>query len=182
MSTVAKADRPLRDRLEPRVVILLTVVWVLFWGTFSPMSFAGGLLLSVLVLAVFPLPPLLLGITPRPWSLLVLVARFFADMVVASIQVAYQAAAPWFHPHGYLVDVALRTDDDLFAMITAEMVALVPGTVVVDVLPSERRILLHIFDATEDDLPRIAEGVRAQEERVLRALAKDADRILAKEQ
>ena len=80
---------------------------------------------------MFPLPPLLLGITPRPWSLLVLVARFFADMVVASIQVAYQAAAPWFHPHGYLVDVALRTDDDLFAMITAEMVALVPGTVVV---------------------------------------------------
>lgn len=174
--------RRLRPGHGGRVKLLagaaLTLAWVLMWGTYSPMSVAGGIVLAVAVLVLFPLPHLGLGVTVRPWPLLVLIGRFLADLVTASIHVAYLAVAPWKRPHGHLVDVELRSDDELFVMLTAELTALVPGSVVIDVVPSERRLVLHILDATPEELPARAEAVRAQEARLLRAIARDADSIL----
>jgi multicomponent Na+:H+ antiporter subunit E len=37
-------------------VLWLTVVWVLLWGTFTPASIVGGVLVAVLVTALFRVP------------------------------------------------------------------------------------------------------------------------------
>ncbi|GMA39276.1 Na+/H+ antiporter subunit E [Mobilicoccus caccae] len=178
MSQSVSPRGSLRYRLQPWPVALLTLVWVLLWGSYSLVSVVGGLLLAVAVMITYPLPPLQLGLRIRPWPFVVLVSRFAFDLVTASFHVAYQAVAPWVRPRGHLLTIDLRTDDDLFGMITAEMTALVPGTVVVDLEPGERRLILHVFDEAEENLPMVADRVRAQEARVLRALARDADRIL----
>lgn len=185
MSTATRRHPPRTDpatrfrRLQLLPILTLTVIWVLLWGTYTPVSIAGGVLLAVAVSVLFPLPPLALGLRLRPVPFLVLCARFAYDLVRASIIVSTQSVLPWVHPRGHLVTVDLLSDDDLFAVITAEMTALVPGSVVIDLEPHRRRMTLHVFDASEDELVRVADRVRATERRVLRALARDADTILA---
>ncbi|GAB3623094.1 Na+/H+ antiporter subunit E [Mariniluteicoccus endophyticus] len=167
-------------RLQPGPMFLLAVVWVLLWGRLTWATAIGGLLVGAAILVVFPLPPLSLGLRVRPWSLLVLFLRFNVDLVVASCRVAYAAVAPWSHPRGGLVPVTLRCSDDLFAVITAEMTALVPGTIVIDLDPERRHLLLHVFDLRdEDESDRVRERVLAQEQRVLKALAAHYDQLVA---
>lgn len=177
-SSVGSGSRRRGDRIQLLPVLALTLVWVLFWGSYSLVSIAGGVLLALALVVLFPLPRLDLRLTVRPLPFLVLISRFALDLVVASVHVAYQVAAPWVTPRGHLLTVDLRTDDDLVAFLTAEMTALVPGTVVVDVDPERHRLVVHVFDIAEADLPAQAEKVRDQERRILRALARDADQYL----
>lgn len=172
--------RSLRRRIQLGPLVLLALVWVLLWGRFTWATTIGGLLIGLGVLLMFPLPPLSLGLRIRPWPLLVLFLRFNADLIKASIQVAWVAVTPWAHPRGGFVLVRLRCEDDLFAVITAEMTALVPGTIVIDLVPSRRELLLHVFDADEEGRERVRDRVLAQEERVLHALAADHHAIIAR--
>lgn len=164
----------LRRRVQPVSLLLLTLLWVLLWGNVSWINVVSGLLLAVLVLVLFPLPPLTFGVRLHPWATLVLILRFLGDLVVASIGVAYKASVPWEHPHGRFTRVPLRSDNDLMCTITAQMTSLVPGSIVIDIdcAPTGRSLLLHLFDAPQErDVREMHERVRAQELRVLRALA-----------
>lgn len=173
--------RPRLQRLNPLTPMLLALVWVLLWGSLNPATVVGGLLLGYLAIMVFPLPPLSLGVWVRPWPLLILVATFAVDLVKASVHVALTASAPWITPHGRVVHIGLRSDHDLFGVLTAELTALVPGSIVIDLNPAERELTLHVFDAAAGDDATVRQRVLDQEARVLRALARDADAILATE-
>lgn len=157
----------------------LTAVWVLLWGSPSAVVLAGGMLMAVLVLVVFPLPRVRVRLQLQPWAFVVLVARFLADVVVASFQVAWLTVRPGPSTRGVVMDLELAGDDELLQTITAEMVALVPGTVVIDLEPSARLLTLHALDVTT---ARQAKAVRrrvlAQEARVLRALDPRAEQLL----
>lgn len=174
---------PTRRRLvRPVPLANLTLVWVMLWGTPTWASVLGGLLVAAGVLLLVPLPPLHLGVRVRPLALAVLAGRFLVDLVVASVEVAYKASAPWVHPRGRLVTIGLRSDDPLFTTLTAEMTCLVPGTMVVDLDPASRKLLLHVFDAPDEAaLEAAAANVLAQEARILRALSATADADLARE-
>ncbi|MGD8199353.1 Na+/H+ antiporter subunit E [Ornithinimicrobium sp. W1679] len=175
---------PVTRRHTPRrlswwSVTWLTVVWVLLWGNPSPVVLAGGVLTAVLVLVVFPLPRVRVRLRLKPWAFAVLVTRFLADVVVASFQVAWLTVRPGRPVRGVVMDLELAGDDELLQTITAEMTALVPGTVVIDLEPSERLLTLHALDVTT---PRQAKAVRrrvlAQEARVLRAFDPRAEQLL----
>ena len=77
-----------------RIVLGLTVVWLLLWGSITPTLVVGGLLTSVLVLMLFPFPQAPWRWTLRPWPTLVLLAVFAADLLRASVQVAWLAVRP----------------------------------------------------------------------------------------
>ncbi|GAA5160035.1 Na+/H+ antiporter subunit E [Ornithinimicrobium tianjinense] len=155
-------------------VLWLTLVWVLLWGSFSPLTIVGGLVVAVLILLAFPLPRVTIALRPRPWPLAVLVLRFLLDVVVSSFHVAWLAVRPGPPVRGVVLDIELAGDDELLQTMTAEMVALVPGTVVIDLDPGERLLTLHALGVTT---PRQAQQVRwrvlGQEARVLRALHPD---------
>lgn len=168
-------------RFHPLTPILLAVVWVLLWGVLTPAAALGGVLLALLVLVVFPLPHFSLGVRIRPWPLLVLIGSFLVDLVKASVHVAASASAPWVVPQGRILLVPLRTDHDLFGVLTAELTALVPGSIVIDLDTSRREMVVHVFDESAGDDETFRRQVAAQEARVLRALARDADAILAAE-
>lgn len=160
-------------------LLMLTTVWVLLMGEVTVGNIVAGLLVAFVVQLVFPLPSVTLGVHFRPVAFLILSARFLWDMATASIQVAWLAVRPGPVVHGVVVDLRLRSDNDLFQTITAEMVALVPGTVVID-LDGERRILtLHLLDVTtRQEAEVIRHRVLAQEARVLRAFDPDPDAVL----
>src|SRR5690606_28777614 len=82
------------NRIRVPVVVGLTVIWSMLWGGLSPLSLVGGLLVSILIVLVFPFPAVNLDGTLRPVRLLVLIGRFLYDLVVASIHVAWAALRP----------------------------------------------------------------------------------------
>lgn len=175
-----KIFRVLRRRLQPSALTAIVVVWIMLWGNISWGNFFAGLLLAAGILLMFPLPPVSLGVRLHPWAFVVLVVKFNIDLVKASLQVAYRAVAPWWKPQGRVLRIPLRSDNDLICVITAEMTALVPGTVVIDVSPSERWLLLHVFHAPDDNaLRKAVEAVHSQEIRVIKALALHKAHLLA---
>ncbi|WP_109472762.1 Na+/H+ antiporter subunit E [Ornithinimicrobium cavernae] len=160
-------------------LLMLTVVWVMLMGEVSVGNVLAGVLVAFLVQLVFPLPSVTLGVHFRPVAFVVLAVRFLWDMTTASVQVAWLAVRPGPTVSGVVVDLRLRSDNDLFQTITAEMVALVPGTVVID-LDGERRLLtLHVIDVTTRQQAEVVRHrVLAQEARVLRAFDPDPDAVL----
>ena len=171
--------RKWRPRFHPLTPALLAVVWILLWGVLTPAAAVGGFLLALVVVLVFPLPRLSLGVRIRPWPLLVLIGYFLVDLVKASVHVAISASTPWIRPQGRILTVPLRSDHDLFGVLTAELTALVPGSIVIDLDTSRREMVVHVFDESAGDDAAFRAQVAAQEARVLRALARDADAILA---
>lgn len=169
-----------RRRSVPWVSLIgLTTVWVLLWGNITVGNIVAGLLLSGLIVTVFPLPSLYVGMVLRPWPTVVLAARFLWDLVTASVQVAWLAVRPGRTARGVLMDLRLRSGNEFFQTITAEMVALVPGTVVVDLDSGERVLTLHALEvATREEAERVRRHVLAQEARVLRAFDPDPEAVL----
>ncbi|WP_369056117.1 Na+/H+ antiporter subunit E [Kineococcus terrestris] len=126
---------PLRERVHPVVLAGLVVLWLLLWGDVSIANVLSGLLLALLVTVVLPLPPVELGVRLRPLRLVAFAARFVLDLVRASGQVAWLALRPGSQPQNSVVGVPLHSDSDLFTAMTAQVTSLVPGSVIVEVVP-----------------------------------------------
>ena len=177
---MSRIHKVVKRRLQPWPLLFLVVIWVMLWGEISWGNIFAGLILAIGVLMVFPLPPISLGVRIHPWAFFVLVVWFNYDLVRASIEVAYRSVAPWWRPEGRLLRIPLRSDNDLICVITAEMTALVPGTVVLDVSPAEKWLLIHVFHAPDEKALRdTGLMVQAQEIRVIKALSLHRKHILA---
>jgi len=162
----------LRTRIQPFPLLWLTLVWMALWRDISVGNLLAGALLGAFVLVLFPLPRLIVDVRVHPRGLVVLLARFLADVVRASLDVAWRAVGPGQVPHGSVVTVQLRSRDELFQTVTAQMVSLVPGSVVVELDSPQGLLSVHIFAAqTPADVEQARANVLAQEDRVLRALA-----------
>ena len=160
-------------------VLWLTLVWLLLWGDVTPVLVVGGVAVAVLVLTAFPLPKVPIRLRVRPWSLVVLVVRFLYDLVVASAEVSWLAVRPGPVTRGVVMELELAGDDELLQTITAEMVALVPGTVVIDLDSPKRLLTLHALDVrTAEEAHDVRHRVLGQEARVLRAFHPDPDSLL----
>jgi len=167
------------QRVQWVPALWLTVVWVLLWGNLTAANVLAGLVLSVIVLVVFPLPSLVVRVTVRPVALTVLLVRFLADLALASMQVAWLALRPGPGVPGIVVDMHLRSRNELFQTITAEMVALVPGSIVIDLEPGTGTLTLHLFNvSTRREAEQHRHRILAQEARVLRALDPDPEAVL----
>jgi multicomponent Na+:H+ antiporter subunit E len=163
-----------RRSITPVGVIWLTVVWIMLWGNVSFANVIGGLVVALLVLAIFPLPRLIVGVKLRPVAFVALLARFLFDVVKASMHIAWVAVRPQPVPHSSVMVVQLVGREELFQTIVGLMVSLVPGSLVVD-LDSRRGLLaLHYFGVSDErKLEAARADVLALEQRVLKALAAD---------
>ncbi len=160
-------------------ILWLTAVWVVLWRSPTVITVLGGAAVAVLVLLAFPLPRVRVRLRLHPWAAVVLVLRFLWDLTVASIHVAWLAVAHGPTTRGVVLDVQLVAKEELLQTITAELVALVPGTVVIDLDPRERLLTLHALEVENDkDAQRVRRNVRAQEARVVRAFHPDPEAVL----
>jgi multicomponent Na+:H+ antiporter subunit E len=170
-----------QERFAVWPFVWLTAAWVFLWGNLSWFNVVSGALVASFVMLLFPLPRMRVPLRARPIAFLVLVVWFAVDLVRASIHVAWLAISPRKPSGGSLVRVRLRSHEELFQTIVAEMTGLVPGTVVIDLDHRHDELLLHCLDVhTPDGRRRIRRQVLRQEERVLRALDRHADEALAK--
>jgi multicomponent Na+:H+ antiporter subunit E len=159
-----------RGGFQPRAILFVAVAWVLLWDRVTWGNLLSGLLVGLAVTFVFPLPSIDFVGRARPLRVTWLVVTFLADLVMASIEVTRLAFSrrPF---RNAVIEVPLRTTSDFYLTITAELNALVPGSVVLEARRSTSTIYLHLLDV---DGPEDIEAGRAHvytvETRVVRAL------------
>ena len=152
-------------------VAWLAAVWVFLWGDVSWANVLAGVAIGLGVTLGFRMAPIAFHGRLHPWGLVVLVARFAADLVRASAEVSWLALRPGYTPRGALIEVRLRSHSDLYLTLTAELVSLVPGSLVVEANRLTGRLYLHVLDlAHSGGADSVRAHVLAQEARVLRAL------------
>jgi multicomponent Na+:H+ antiporter subunit E len=163
-------------RRQPFAWLWLTVAWTLMWGTVSAANVLAGMVVAAVMLAVLPMPRVVVGVRVHPWATLVLVLRFLVDVVVASFHVAWLAVRPGRPPRASVVTTRLRSGNELFQTLVSEMMSLVPGSLVVDLDPDSRALSMHVLDVeTPEQADAFRRRVLDQERRVLAALAESPD-------
>ncbi len=169
---------PRRRRLAAQwpTMLWLVVVWVLLWGDLTVANVLAGAVVAVAVTGALRMTPIDFHGRLRPWGLVVLVARFAWDLLVASAEVSWLALRPRHTPRGAVIGVQLRSHSDLYLTMTAELCSLVPGSLVVEAHRLTGMLYLHVLDVEQSGGVEAArQAVLDQEERVLRAFASDAE-------
>ena len=124
---------------------------------------------------MFPLLPIEWGGRFHLWGAVVLVAHLLKDLAVASFRLAVFAFGRDMPSPG-IVRIDLRSDSDLYQVNTAELVSVVPGTIVVDARQRSRTLYLHVFDMPDPDMRHeVIADTLALEKRVVRALGSRAE-------
>lgn len=152
----------------------LAAVWVALWGDLSVANLAAGLLIGFVVVHALPMPSIDFHGRVRPVGVARLVGHLARDLSVASTQVAWIALSGR-RPRSAVIRVRLRSHSDLYMTLTAQLCSLVPGTVVVEAVRTDGVLYVHLLDVRDVDLAVAHADVLAIEERVLHALASDAE-------
>jgi multicomponent Na+:H+ antiporter subunit E len=114
-------------------VLWLTCVWVLLWGTFTPASIVGGVLVAVLVNALFQLPPATDRLPVRPLRLLALILFLLWDLVVSGAEVSWQVLRHGPRARGAIMAVPLISSSDRVITVMANALSLSPGTMALQI-------------------------------------------------
>lgn len=168
-------QRKLRYRFQTRQIGLLTLVWLLLVGQVNVVTVVGGFLIAWLVTLAFPMPPVHYHGRPHPWGVLTLLVGLLADLATSSVRLARYAFST--RPiHAGVVRVDLRVRSDLYQVNIAQLVSIVPGTIVVDARRRTRSLYLHVFDLPDADARAgVVDGVRRVERRLLGAVGSTAE-------
>lgn len=126
-------------RSRALAVVWLAVVWLLLWGTFTPLTLVGGVLVGALVTAVVPLPAPTRLLPVRPLRLLALAGYLVLDLVRSGVDVAWQTLRWGPAARGAIVAVPLLSSSDRVVTVVANAFTLSPGTMALQI-DRERRV------------------------------------------
>jgi len=158
------------------LLVALVVLWMLLWGTISPLSFLSGAVVAVLVTRLFYLPPVELSGRFNPLWGIVFLGRFAFDIVVGSFSVAYQAFRPRGLRNNSVIAVDLVTRSDFIMTLTALAISLIPGSLVVEVDRGRSILYLHAINTESDkDVENLRRKVLSVERALVRALGSVED-------
>jgi multicomponent Na+:H+ antiporter subunit E len=114
-------------------VLWLTVVWVLLWGTFTPLTVVGGLLVAVVVMAVSRQGPPSERLAVRPVRLVGLVAYLVYDLVVSGVEVSWQVLRYGPRSCGAIMEVPLLAGSERVVAVLASALSLAPGAMALEI-------------------------------------------------
>ena len=149
--------------LRPRALEIawLTVVWVLLWGTFTPLSIVGGVVVAIGVLASFRFPAPAPYLPVRPLPLLALLGYLVYDMVVSGAEVSWQALRYGPAARGAVFEVPLLSSSDRVVAVIANALSLSPGAMALQIDQERGRWFVYALG------PRDRAGVERSRRRTL---------------
>lgn len=161
---------------SPIAVVWLLGVWLLLWGSISPLTIVSGLVIAIGLLWATPQPAVEIGLRFRPLAALSLLLYLTLDLFVSSSRVAWQILTPRL-PESAIYDVPLRVRGGLMITMVAVAVTAVPGSTVVDARPEDGMLQIHVFDASSPEAEaNIRRDVRLLERRITAAFGSRAER------
>lgn len=166
-SANARAPGPLRGRLT--LIVGLLLLWIVLWGSVSPVVLLFGVLVATGAALLCPVPTTHLVLI-RPWRLLAFAARTAAHLIGSGATVAWEAVRHGPRTRSAVVAVPLQMDTDRLVRGAVQLTGLSPGSLVLEI-DRERRVLyvhsLPVWDAAEAEKRR--SEVLAAESAILRA-------------
>ncbi|MDI3330786.1 MAG: Na+/H+ antiporter subunit E [Micrococcus sp.] len=158
------------------ILLGLTLTWGALWQDFSPGVLLAGVMFSVLVLWFYRLPRVHFSDRFNLWHILVFTLTFLGHVVAASVSVAWDAITKGPRIVNSVVAVQLRSHDDLIVTLTGHALALVPGSLVIDVDRPSSTLFLHVLDAKDAEaVERFRQEALRTEAAIIRAIGTKAD-------
>lgn len=153
------------------LLLLLLFVWGALWQDFSLGNMIFGAVIALVIVNLFPLPPVVLSGRINLWYCLKLFIWFMGQVVVASFHVAKLAIANGKKTHSAIIAVPLRTGSDLIVMTVGHVLTLIPGSFVIDVDRSSSTLYLHYIDIESPaDVEKARAAIRDIERRLIMAI------------
>ncbi|MGQ0573539.1 MAG: Na+/H+ antiporter subunit E [Pseudonocardia sp.] len=160
------AQRPAAARLGAATFLL--VVWVLLWGGPSWVVVLGGAVLALALVVAFPQPPMPLGVGRRPGRVLAALGWVLWDICSSTVAVAWAAIRTGPATRAELVLVEVPACDSDVLVLTACLISISPGSVVVEMDTERMELLVHVLPV--HDLERSRRDVARSADRLVRAL------------
>jgi multicomponent Na+:H+ antiporter subunit E len=146
----------------------LVVLWLLLWGDLSPANLLSGVVIATLLLAAFPRDRRdTQRYVIRPLAALRLVAWFAAQLVYSNIVLIRQVLSRRSRVKTGVVACELETSSSRLLTVITNLVALTPGTMVVETTFDPTTIFVHVLRL--DDHESVRASVRRLEARVVAA-------------
>lgn len=101
------------------LLLLLLFVWGALWQDFSLANMIFGAVIALVIVNLFPLPPVVLSGRINLWYCVKLFIWFLGQVVAASVHVAWLAVARGKNTRSAIIAVPLRTGSDLIVMTVA---------------------------------------------------------------
>ena len=139
-----------RYALRVWMVCSLILVWILLWGNVSPANILSGLAIALVITLLLPLPPVPVEGRVHLLSLLRLIAQVAYLLVLSSVQVAWLAVKPGPPPLTAVLRVRLAVKSDLVLALAANIVTLIPGSIVLEIDQTRRLLYAHVIDVGSD--------------------------------
>ncbi|MGW9556426.1 Na+/H+ antiporter subunit E [Nocardiopsis sp. NPDC055551] len=171
----ARALRSRIGKVQIPVALGMTVVWMLLFDAFRlrPETLGIAVLgfgVSVLIMMVFPLPPIVPGFRFWPLRGPYMVLYILGQMFVASVEVSSWVLRPG-PPKSSVVAVRMRTESDLIMVCVAIATSIIPGSVIVEASQPERILYVHVLGAqNEEEAAEAKRGIHVLEERIARGI------------
>ncbi len=139
-----------RYALRVWMVCWLILVWILLWGTVSPANILGGLAIALVITLLLPLPVVPIEGRVHLLSLLRLIGQVAYLLVLSSVQVAWLAVKPGPPPLTAVLRVRLAVKSDLVLALAANIITLIPGSIVLEIDQTRRLLYAHVIDVGSD--------------------------------
>ena len=142
--------------LTDACAVSLVVIWTLLWGEASPANAASGAIVAALLLVAFPLDHDIIAVRHRlrPVAALRLAGFFLADLVQSTVSTAIDVVRPRSQVRTGVIACPLRVDNDGLVTFLANMIAISPGTMPIEVAYRPHVIYVHSLRATDPDSVR----------------------------
>lgn len=114
-------------------VLWLALVWVLLWGSFTLLTAVGGVLVGLMITAVFRPGTPVDRLPARPVATLGLLGYLARDLVASATQVSWQTLRYGRDARGAIVAVPLLSSSDRVVGLIAGAYTLSPGTLVLQI-------------------------------------------------
>ncbi|MDT0119712.1 Na+/H+ antiporter subunit E [Kocuria marina subsp. indica] len=135
-------------RAELPLILWLVVVWGALWGDWSVGNLVFGLILAVLVTRTLTLPPVRLSGRFNVLHFALFVVTFIWQVARASIHVFGVALMQGPKVHNAVLRVKLRQNNDLLMTAVGHTMALIPGSLVVEVDRGNGILYFHVLDVS----------------------------------
>ena len=152
---------------ELPLLLGLLLTWMLLWREFSWLSLVSGVVVSIIAMRLFYLPPVILAGRFNAWWALRYLGYFLWHLALASVQVAWLAIKPGPPPRTAIIAAKLRTRSDFVLTLVALTISLIPGSLVVEVDRFGSTLYLHVLNTPSQREIRLMRAQIARIERLL---------------
>lgn len=138
------------------VTVALTIGWVLFWGDLSVANVVSGLVVSSVLLVVFPLRRDVEHVRHhlRPLAVGRLAFAVVADLVASSIVMVRDIVGGAARERPGVVACPLRVNAPGLVTFLTNLLSLTPGTTPIDVTHEPPVIYLHVLRLDDPEIIR----------------------------